>query len=54
MEDAGIELVSTFRTPHVTLAHASLDELTEKLLDCDHRVVVNPYHEPEVGPLEAH
>lgn len=36
--------------PHVTLAHASLEELTERLVSCEHRIVVNPYHEPEIGP----
>ena len=53
LEAAGIEVVPTFRVPHVTLAHATLDELTEKLVTCDRRIVVNPYHEPEIGPLEA-
>jgi hypothetical protein len=53
LERAGIEVVPTFRVPHVTLADPSLDALTEKLLLCDHRIVVNPYHEPEIGPLEG-
>jgi len=53
LEQAGVEVVPTFRVPHVTLAHASLDELTHQLLSCDHRIVVNPYHEPDIGPLEA-
>ena len=53
LERAGIEVVPTFRVPHVTLADPSLAALTEKLLLCDHRIVVNPYHEPEVGPLEG-
>ena len=29
LEQAGVEVVPTFRVPHVTLAHASLDELTQ-------------------------
>jgi hypothetical protein len=53
LETAGIEVVPTFRVPHVTLADPSLDVLTQKLLLCDHRVVVNPYHEPDIGPLEG-
>lgn len=53
LEEAGIEVIPTFRTPHVTLAHARLDDLARKLLGCEHRIVINPYHEPEVGPLEA-
>ena len=53
LETAGIEVVPTFRVPHVTLADPSLDALTQKLLLCDHRIVVNPYHEPEIGPLEG-
>ena len=53
LEAAGIEVVPTFRVPHVTLAHLSLDELTERLVSCDHEIVLNPYHEPEIGPLEA-
>ncbi|MGH9224017.1 MAG: hypothetical protein ACRD2W_09620 [Acidimicrobiales bacterium] len=53
LEEAGIDVIPTFRAPHVTLAHTSLDDLAERLLACDHRTTVNPYHEPEVGPLEA-
>jgi hypothetical protein len=53
LEDAGIEVVPTFRTPHVTLAHSELGELVQRLLRCEHQVVANPYHEPDVGPLEA-
>lgn len=53
LEAAGIEVVPTFRVPHVTLVDPSVDALTQKLLLCDHRVVVNPYHEPELGPPEG-
>jgi hypothetical protein len=50
---SAVEVVPTFRVPQATLADRSLDALTEKLLLCDYRVVVNPDHEPEVGPLEG-
>ena len=53
LEAAGIEVVPTFRTPHVTLAHAELDELLERLSDCEHEILENPYHEAESGPLET-
>jgi len=46
-------VVPTFRVPHVTLADPNVDALTQKLLLCDHRVVVNPYHEPELGSPEG-
>jgi hypothetical protein len=53
LDAAGIEIVPTFRTPHVILAHADLARLVDALLSCDHRVVANPYHEGEPGPREA-
>ena len=53
LEANGIDVVPTFRTPHVTLAHAELEELVERLTSCEHRVVVNPYHEADIGPLET-
>jgi hypothetical protein len=53
LDAAGIEIVPTFRTPHVTLAHPELAVLVDRLLNCEHRIVANPYHEPEPGPLEA-
>lgn len=52
LEANGIDVVPTFRTPHVTLAHAELATLVQGLTSCEHRVVVNPYHEPDFGPLE--
>jgi hypothetical protein len=52
LEACGIDVVPTFRTPHVTLAHAELPALVQGLTTCEHRVVVNPYHEPDIGPLE--
>ena len=53
LEAAGIEVVPTFRTPHVTLAHAELDELLQRLSDCEHNILENPYHEDESSPLET-
>ncbi|MFN0092130.1 MAG: hypothetical protein ACKVWR_17970 [Acidimicrobiales bacterium] len=44
LEAAGVEIVPTFRTPHVTLCRSDLDELVERLLRCRHVVRVNPYH----------
>lgn len=41
---AGVEVVGTFRTPHVTLAHADVEELVRRLLDCEHTERANPYH----------
>ena len=32
--DAGIEIIPTFRTPHVTLAHTDRAELIRRLLSC--------------------
>lgn len=50
---AGIEVVPTFRTPHVTLAHADFDQLLVRLQRSEHEVRQNPYHEEESGPREA-
>lgn len=41
----GVELVPTFRTPHVTLCHVGLDELIDGLRSCEHQTRPNPYHE---------
>lgn len=46
LEAAGIEIVPTFRTPHVTLCHSDLGELVERLTGCSHVVRANPYHVP--------
>jgi hypothetical protein len=46
-------VVPTFRTPHVNLAHAELDELLRRLSDCEHEILENPYHEDESSPLET-
>jgi hypothetical protein len=53
LEAAGIEVVPTFRTPHVTLAHAELDELLQRLSGCEHDILENPYHEDESSPRET-
>lgn len=53
LEESGVELVATFRTPHATLAHVDLDELLRRLSQCEHKVVLNPYHEGQSGPREA-
>jgi hypothetical protein len=45
LEGAGIAVVPTFRRPHVTLAHADLDALTSGLRSCEHRIVVNRFHD---------
>jgi hypothetical protein len=44
LETAGVDIVPTFRTPHVTLCHHDLGELVERLLRCRHPVRANPYH----------
>jgi hypothetical protein len=44
LERAGVDVIPTFRRPHVTLCHQLLDELIERLLHCPHRVLRNPYH----------
>ena len=45
LETAGLEVVPTFRTPHVTLAHQDLEALVTVLLTCEHRVLENPHFE---------
>ena len=42
----GVEVVPTFRRPHVTLAHEELDALVTGLLRCEHVRRENPHHEP--------
>ncbi len=41
----GIEVVPTFRRPHVTLAHVELDALVSGVQSCEHRQLENPYFE---------
>lgn len=43
----GVEVVPTFRTPHVTLAHADLLRLIELLRCTRHVERHNPYYESE-------
>jgi hypothetical protein len=45
LETAGIEVVPTFRRPHVTLAHPSVDALVSGLQSCEHRTFRNRYHD---------
>ena len=47
LERAGVQIVPTFRRPHVTLCHEALDQLVERLVHCEHRVLRNPYHVAE-------
>lgn len=42
---AEIEVIPTFRRPHVTLAHVDLDELVSGLQACEHRQLENRYYE---------
>ena len=35
---------SAHRTPHITLCHVDLATLVERLMNCRHRVLTNPYH----------
>ena len=44
VEAAGVDIVATFRTPHITLGHADLGTLIERLTSCPHRMMTNPYH----------
>ena len=46
----GIEVVPTFRSPHVTLAFAELDTGLEVLETVPHERRENPYHEGERTP----
>lgn len=46
LEGAGVEVVPTFRRPHVTLAHRQLDALVDGLLGREHTRRENPHHEP--------
>ncbi|MDH4077786.1 MAG: hypothetical protein OEW29_17795 [Acidimicrobiia bacterium] len=47
LEAAGVEIVPTFRTPHVTLCHHVLEELVARLQRCEHTQRVNPYYVEE-------
>ncbi len=41
---AGLVVRPTFRTPHVTITHRSLDRLISSLHTTRHKVIGNPYH----------
>ncbi len=41
---AGLEVVATFRTPHVTIAFTDLDRGLQLLDEAEHQVLPNPYH----------
>lgn len=43
LRNVDIEIVPTFRRPHVTLAHPDLDALVSGLESCEHRELNNPY-----------
>lgn len=43
LERLGIEVVPTFRTPHVTLAHPDLESLIRVLSICEHLEITNPH-----------
>jgi hypothetical protein len=43
----GVDVVPTFRRPHVTLANTDLPDLVRGLRSCAHRLLVNPYHGEE-------
>jgi hypothetical protein len=45
LERTGIEVVPTFRRPHVTIAHPSVDALVLGLQSCEHRTLSNRYHD---------
>ena len=44
LERHGIDVVATFRTPHVTLAAADSQTLVPALIGCPHQERPNPYH----------
>ena len=52
LERAGVEVVPTFRMPHVTLCHHDLSELVARLMGCGHRLTANPYYVADEGPGE--
>jgi hypothetical protein len=42
---SGIEVVPTFRAPHVTLAATELELLVARLLSCQHETMANGHHQ---------
>ncbi len=53
LERARVEVVPTFRTPHVTLCHLDLEALVRGLLSCGCDIRRNPYHVREMGMDEG-
>ncbi len=49
LNDAGLEIVPTFRSPHVTLCHLSLPVLVELLTRCEYSLLVNRHFINEKG-----
>ena len=48
LRSAALSLLPTGRNPlHVTVGFEDLDEGVDRLCNCEHRTVVNPYHEDE-------
>ena len=43
LEALGVDVVPTFRTPHVTLAHHDLESLVRALMTCEHGAIRNPH-----------
>ena len=47
IRSAGLVLVASGRNPlHHSIDLTDLDDALDRLTGCDHRMVVNPYHEP--------
>ncbi len=46
---ARIDVVPTFRTPHVTLACATVADVVFRLTHCPHRQLDNPYYGTEIS-----
>ena len=44
LERNGIDVIATFRTPHVTLAARDIQTLLKALIGCPHQVRDNPYY----------
>ena len=44
LEAGGIDVLGTFRTPHVTLAATDIEALVKALVRCPRQVRENPYH----------
>lgn len=46
IRSAGLALVASGRNPlHHSIDLTDLDDALDRLIDCDHRTVINPYHE---------